>query len=105
MIPASTGLLRRTRISPCNQSPVPRSSDSRCSPRGRRSLSPDSLAPAFVLRGGDLARRHEPVHTISADDSAYYGDVDSVQMEWLERDLGHVPATMPIVTFNHIPMI
>src|SRR3954469_5506913 len=26
-------------------------------------------------------------------------------MEWLKRDLGHVPATMPIVTFNHIPMI
>jgi hypothetical protein len=45
------------------------------------------------------------LNTISPDDSAYYGDVDSVQMEWLKRDLGHVPATMPIVTFNHIPMI
>jgi Icc protein len=45
------------------------------------------------------------LNTISADDSAYYGDVDSVQMEWLKRDLGHVPAAMPIVTFNHIPMI
>jgi 3',5'-cyclic AMP phosphodiesterase CpdA len=45
------------------------------------------------------------LNTISPDDSAYYGDVDSVQMEWLKRDLGHVPAAMPIVTFNHIPMM
>ena len=45
------------------------------------------------------------LNTISPDDSAYYGDVDSVQMEWLKRDLEHLPATMPIVTFNHIPMI
>jgi hypothetical protein len=45
------------------------------------------------------------LNTISPDDSAYYGDVDSVQMAWLKRDLGHVPAAMPIVTFNHIPMI
>jgi Icc protein len=44
------------------------------------------------------------LNTISADDSAYYGDVDSLQMEWLKRDISHVPATMPIVTFNHIPM-
>ena len=44
------------------------------------------------------------LNTISPDDSAYYGDVDSVQMRWLERDLEHVPVTMPIVTFNHIPM-
>jgi Calcineurin-like phosphoesterase len=45
------------------------------------------------------------LNTIVPDDSAYYGAVDSVQMEWLKRDLGHVPAAMPIVTFNHIPMI
>lgn len=45
------------------------------------------------------------LNTVSPDDSAYYGDVDSVQMEWLKRDLAHVPAAMPIVTFNHIPMM
>jgi hypothetical protein len=45
------------------------------------------------------------LNTISPDDSAYYGDVDSVQMAWLKRDLEHVPVAMPIVTFNHIPMI
>ena len=45
------------------------------------------------------------LNTISPDDSAYYGDVDSVQVEWLKRDLAHVPATTPVVTFNHIPLI
>ncbi|MEO8622249.1 MAG: metallophosphoesterase [bacterium] len=45
------------------------------------------------------------LNTISPDDSAYYGDVDSVQMAWLKRDLAHVPAAMPVITFNHIPMI
>ncbi|MEO7456122.1 MAG: metallophosphoesterase [Gemmatimonadaceae bacterium] len=45
------------------------------------------------------------LNTISPDDSAYYGDVDSVQMAWLKRDIAHVPAAMPIVTFNHIPLI
>lgn len=43
------------------------------------------------------------LNTISPDDSAYYGDVDSVQMAWLKHDLEHVPANVPIVTFNHIP--
>jgi hypothetical protein len=45
------------------------------------------------------------LNTVSPDDSAYYGDVDREQMEWLKRDLGHVPAAMPVVTFNHIPMM
>ena len=45
------------------------------------------------------------LNTISPDDSAYYGDVDSVQMAWLKNDLARVPATTPVVTFNHIPMI
>ncbi len=44
------------------------------------------------------------LNTISPDDSAYYGDVDSVQMAWLKRDLAHVKAETPVVTFNHIPL-
>jgi len=44
------------------------------------------------------------LNTLSPDDSAYYGDVDSTQMEWLKADLAHVPAKTPIVTFNHIPL-
>jgi hypothetical protein len=45
------------------------------------------------------------LNSVSPDDSAYYGNVDSVQIAWLKRDLAHVPATTPIVTFNHIPMV
>jgi 3',5'-cyclic AMP phosphodiesterase CpdA len=45
------------------------------------------------------------LNTQSADDSAYYGDVDSLQLAWLERDLEQVPDSMPVVTFNHIPLV
>jgi hypothetical protein len=45
------------------------------------------------------------LNSVSMDDSAYYGEIDSVQMAWLRRDLAHVPAAMPIVTFNHIPFV
>jgi len=41
----------------------------------------------------------------SMDDSAYYGNIDSLQLNWMKKDLEHVPASMPIVTFNHIPML
>jgi hypothetical protein len=44
------------------------------------------------------------LNTLSVDDSAYYGDVDSVQLAWLKKDLAVVPAAVPIVTFNHIPL-
>lgn len=37
------------------------------------------------------------------DDQSYYGHIDSVQVEWLQGDLALVPASMPVVTFNHIP--
>jgi 3',5'-cyclic AMP phosphodiesterase CpdA len=45
------------------------------------------------------------LNSVSMDDSAYYGYVDSVQMAWLERDLAQIPRTMPVVTFNHIPLV
>jgi hypothetical protein len=45
------------------------------------------------------------LNTLAVDDSAYYGLVDSVQLAWIQRDLKLVPASMPIVTFNHIPMV
>lgn len=41
--------------------------------------------------------------TIDIDDRWYYGHVDATQLEWLERDLAHVAADTPVVTFNHIP--
>lgn len=43
------------------------------------------------------------LNTIDVDDLWYYGHVDSTQTEWLRRDLDKVPATVPVVTFNHIP--
>ncbi len=43
------------------------------------------------------------LNTIDVDDQWYHGNVDSLQLAWLARDLAMVPATMPVVTFNHIP--
>lgn len=43
------------------------------------------------------------LNTEDIDDQWYYGHVDSLQLRWLERDLAAIPATMPVVTFNHIP--
>src|SRR5262245_57155730 len=43
------------------------------------------------------------LNTEDIDDTWYYGHVDSVQVAWLVRDLAQVPATTPVVTFNHIP--
>lgn len=43
--------------------------------------------------------------TVDYDDLAYYGHVDSVQVEWIRRDLARLPAGMPVVTFNHIPLV
>ena len=44
------------------------------------------------------------LNTVDIDDKWYYGHVDSTQLAWLEKDLAHVPASMPIVTFDHIPL-
>ena len=43
------------------------------------------------------------LNSVDIDDQRYYGHVDSLQLEWLRRDLALVPATTPVVTFNHIP--
>lgn len=45
------------------------------------------------------------LNTLLPDDSAYYGRVDSVQLAWLKRDLATLAPDVPIVTFNHIPMV
>jgi hypothetical protein len=42
--------------------------------------------------------------TVQPDDSAYFGGVDSLQLAWLKRDVAALPASMPIVTFSHIPL-
>jgi hypothetical protein len=43
------------------------------------------------------------LNTVDIDDTRYYGHVDSLQLAWLSRDLAAIPATMPVITFNHIP--
>lgn len=43
------------------------------------------------------------LNTVDIDDKWYYGHVDSTQLAWLERDLARIPASMPVVTFDHIP--
>jgi predicted phosphodiesterase len=45
------------------------------------------------------------LNTLMRDDSAYYGRVDSVQLAWLRRDLATIAPSVPVVTFNHIPMV
>lgn len=45
------------------------------------------------------------LNTVMPDDSAYYGHVDSLQLEWLRRDLAMLSPDVPVVTFNHIPMV
>jgi hypothetical protein len=45
------------------------------------------------------------LNTVDIDDQRYYGHVDSAQLAWLERDLALVPASMPVVTFDHIPFV
>ena len=45
------------------------------------------------------------LNTLMTDDSAYYGRVDSLQLAWLRRDLATIAPTVPVVTFNHIPMV
>lgn len=45
------------------------------------------------------------LNTVDIEGPSYYGHVDSVQLAWLARDLARIPASMPVVTFNHIPMV
>jgi 3',5'-cyclic AMP phosphodiesterase CpdA len=45
------------------------------------------------------------LNTVDIDGPSYYGHVDSLQLAWLARDLARIPSTMPVVTFDHIPMV
>lgn len=44
------------------------------------------------------------LNTADVADQWYHGHVDSTQLEWLKRDLALVPPSVPVVTFNHIPL-
>ena len=43
------------------------------------------------------------LNTVDIDGEWYYGHVDSLQLEWLARDIAAIPKDMPVVTFDHIP--
>lgn len=44
------------------------------------------------------------LNSVDADDMSYYGHLDREQLDWVARDLAHVPSTTAVVTFNHIPL-
>ena len=53
---------------------------------------------------------HGGVHFVGVDgvdyqNLYYFGGVDSLQLQWLEKDLESLPKETPIVTFNHIPFV
>lgn len=43
------------------------------------------------------------LNSVDFEDLWYYGHVDSIQVEWLKKDLAVISQNMPIVTFCHIP--
>ena len=43
------------------------------------------------------------LNSLEFEDLWYYGRIDSVQLEWLKRDLGTIPSMTPVVTFQHVP--
>ena len=44
------------------------------------------------------------LNSLEFEDLWYYGRIDSVQLEWLKKDVALVPPATPIVTFQHIPL-
>jgi calcineurin-like phosphoesterase family protein/SdrD B-like protein len=43
------------------------------------------------------------LNSVEFDDLWYYGRIDSLQLEWLKKDVATVPVNTPIITFQHIP--
>lgn len=43
------------------------------------------------------------INSVDYHDLWYYGHVDSVQLEWMKRDIASLNKSTPVVTFNHIP--
>jgi 3',5'-cyclic AMP phosphodiesterase CpdA len=43
------------------------------------------------------------LNSLEFEDLWYYGRIDSVQLEWLKKDLSTIPSTTPVVTFQHVP--
>lgn len=43
------------------------------------------------------------LNSLSFDDLYYYGYIDSVQIEWLKKDVTLLAPQTPVVTFQHVP--
>lgn len=43
------------------------------------------------------------LNSVEFEDLWYYGRIDSIQLEWLKKDVATVSSSTPIVTFQHIP--
>jgi len=43
------------------------------------------------------------LNSVDYHDLWYYGNIDSLQLAWIKRDVSAVDKSTPIVTFNHIP--
>jgi len=62
------------------------------------------------LRPNYYSFNYGGIHFVSIDgvdyqNLYYFGGVDSVQLNWLEKDLSYLPEQMPVITFNHIPFV
>ncbi len=43
------------------------------------------------------------LNSLDFDDLYYYGHIDSMQLEWLKKDVATITSATPIVTFQHVP--
>jgi Icc protein len=43
------------------------------------------------------------LNSVGYHDLWYYGHIDSLQLDWIKRDVSTLDKSIPIVTFNHIP--
>jgi hypothetical protein len=43
------------------------------------------------------------LNSVEFEDLWYYGRIDSIQLEWLKKDVATVSPSTPIITFQHIP--
>lgn len=43
------------------------------------------------------------LNSLDFEDLWYYGKIDSIQMEWLKKDIALASPTTPVVTFQHVP--
>jgi predicted phosphodiesterase len=43
------------------------------------------------------------LNSLEFEDLWYYGHIDSIQLEWLKKDIAAIPPSTPIITFQHVP--